>query len=1122
MKRAVIRLLTRKFVIIPISLLCLYSLTGFLIAPLVAGWYAPKFANDRMHCRLDIGKIRINPFLLTLDVTDFNLSSEAEPLAGFKRLFLDFEITRLGNRAATFREIRLENPAVHLTIHPDGSLNLDKVIPPATPDNPPPSDSNPLRLWIDNASITGGTVFFTDERPHQPAALNLQDIDVTATDMTTLPDRSGSYSISARTPAGETFDCQGKIALTPLNTDGKLSLNTLRLATLWPFMKDRLDLESVSGNLSLSTDYKLETGNAPLQFQCTHFHTELSDLSLKRPHAEKPFFVLNRLDVDQARFNLSEKQIEIGKIDIAAGALNLITDPDGRMNILQIAREDAGEKSAENAPVEPHGNPASSPWKINADSVQIQDIAFEFDDFSRASPVRIGVSSVGIQFGAKIQAGSPELQVSVSDFSSELKSARIQESGASQPVFQTNRLTVEGGALDLSSRTVTVSSIALHGGSADVRRDAKGEINWQHLFSPRKGEGAPPAAAAPKTSEPPCNFRIQTFQVDDFSSDLWDMKTVPGNPILNIRKVSCRLSDVDGKSPMGFEMGFSLKQGGNVLIHGKLNPETSDVDADLDLKTLSLTPLQPYIQPVAAVVLKSADASFSGKCHYGTTAAGPKIVYTGSADLNHLLIVEPGISKPLIGWKSLEIPHLKLTTQPDNLNIDKIRLVHPIGEVIIAEDHTLNLTKILKNRGSRKKSGTARKPISHKQEKPFPVRIGKVEIENGNMIFADLSLRPQFMTKIHDLKGWVSGLTSTGDASSQIQLNGIVDQYGMAKIIGKINLFNPGKSTDMSVIFKNVEMTSLTPYSGKFAGRRITSGKLSADLKYRIQDDKLLGDNQIIVDNLTLGQHVDSPDAVNLPLDLAVALLKDSSGRIDLGLPVSGDLNDPQFSYGQLIWKALTNLLTKIVTSPFRALGALFGSGDESQVTIAFDPGSSELLPPEKEKLQKLADTLKNRPQLKLGVTGHYNPDTDGAAIKKQTLNLTIAERSGASMKGKEDAAAVDFTAPKVQETLSKMFMEKAGQSAFEGVKQSIEKNTPNKAGIPQALAETLYNNLLDAEPVPPADKLAALAHDRADNIARELETVDGIPAIRLEIKPPDAKKSDPPSADFSLEAMAG
>jgi hypothetical protein len=274
------------------------------------------------------------------------------------------------------------------------------------------------------------------------------------------------------------------------------------------------------------------------------------------------------------------------------------------------------------------------------------------------------------------------------------------------------------------------------------------------------------------------------------------------------------------------------------------------------------------------------------------------------------------------------------------------------------------------------------------------------------------------------------------------------------------------------------------------------------------------------VDNLTLGEHVDSPDAVNLPLDLAIALLKDSSGRIDIGLPVSGDLNDPQFSYGHLIWKALVNLLTKIVTSPFKALGSMFGGEGEQLNMIVFDPGKAELLPPEKEKLVKMADMLKSRPQLKLGVQGRFSPDTDGAEIKAQSLRLAIDAISGSKSGEKEDFGALDFTAPNTRQALEKMFTEKFGATAFDALKQSIEQSTKNKADVPKALAESLSAKLLDSEPVP-AEKLSRLAENRGREIVKELETAGGIPSERLALKNPEPQTSGPPSAIFSLDALS-
>jgi hypothetical protein len=445
------------------------------------------------------------------------------------------------------------------------------------------------------------------------------------------------------------------------------------------------------------------------------------------------------------------------------------------------------------------------------------------------------------------------------------------------------------------------------------------------------------------------------------------------------------------------------------------------------------------------------------------------------------------------------------------LNIDEIQISKPTGEIIIAEDRTLNLSRMFKPLASQANNTPEPKRDSEKKPKDFPIRIAKIAVQKGDVMFADLSLQPQFMTRIADLKGKVSDLSSAGDSPSPIRLDGSVDQYGLARVNGKINMFHPALFTDLSLIFKNVEMTKLTPYSGKFAGRRITSGKLSLDLKYRIQNQKLVGDNQIIVDNLTLGEHINSPSAVNLPLDLAVALLTDARGRIDIGLPVSGDLNDPDFSYGHLLWKALVNSLTQIVTSPFRVLGSLFGGDSGQQDIVVFDPGKAELLPPEKEKLLHLADMLKNRPQLKLTVEGRFNPESDGTAIKTRIVRQSLASLTGT-------AGRLDFTDPQTQDAIEKLFTEKASTPAFDELKRSVADYTPNKADIYRLLSETLYKKLVEMEPVP-NEKLSGLAEDRGREIIQELEKVGGIPSDRLAVKNAEPQTSGPPSAFFSLEA---
>jgi len=318
-----------------------------------------------------------------------------------------------------------------------------------------------------------------------------------------------------------------------------------------------------------------------------------------------------------------------------------------------------------------------------------------------------------------------------------------------------------------------------------------------------------------------------------------------------------------------------------------------------------------------------------------------------------------------------------------------------------------------------------------------------------------------------------------------------------------------------------------SPYAMKFAGYRIAGGKISLDLQYKVHGRQLAGENQIVIDQLTLGERVDSPDALKLPLELAIALLKDSDGRIDLGLPVSGSLDDPQFSYGALIWKAIGTVLTKIVTAPFRAIGALLGVSGEKLEGIAFDAGSDRLLPPEREKLQQIAQLLAKRPQLKLSVPGHYSEAADGAAMRARAVRLEIARRAGVKLQAGEEPGPVDLDSRAVRSALRELYAARFGDAELERQKKAAEAAAAAPAsgtgtgkaaaaqeklpllqrvgkmvqGEPQvADASAFYGKLierLNREQPLPAGALAQLGTQRADVVLGALKS-SGIDPARV------------------------
>jgi hypothetical protein len=287
------------------------------------------------------------------------------------------------------------------------------------------------------------------------------------------------------------------------------------------------------------------------------------------------------------------------------------------------------------------------------------------------------------------------------------------------------------------------------------------------------------------------------------------------------------------------------------------------------------------------------------------------------------------------------------------------------------------------------------------------IAIDAIDIQDGSANYADLWIQPHFAVGIQTLNGSILGLSSNPRSRAKVELKGKVDRYAPVHIWGETNPLAATTYSDIKMNFKGVELTSVTPYSGRFAGYKIEKGKLSVDIDYKIENRQLTAAHKFVIDQLELGERVESPDAVKLPLKIAVALLKDRNGVIDVDLPVTGSLDDPQFKIGPLIWKAVVNLLVKVATAPFAMLGHLFGGGEQMNY-IDFNPGSAVLEPAEHDKLTALVKALKEKEKLELDVPVTFSPDLDGPGLAAAHLNMRLLalsqDQAGGNKRGKAQA----------------------------------------------------------------------------------------------------------------------
>lgn len=661
---------------------------------------------------------------------------------------------------------------------------------------------------------------------------------------------------------------------------------------------------------------------------------------------------------------------------------------------------------------------------------------------------------------------------------------------------------VRNTVIDLARQQVNIDSVQLKDGHINATRNANGRIDIANIWqSPSAQSKAQPAS---------WHYRLDKLDLSGINANFKDETVAPAAQIA-IQDIALNASDISDNwnDPVPFKASFKSKDGGSFEAEGKVAPGLPSADFDIKLAGLNITPAQPYLFAVAR--LKLTDGALSTAGHASYDAHG--FVYQGNFALSHLDIKEVDTGAAFLALKSLTSGSVKATS--GSLDVGELKLVGLDTRLIINKDKSVSFMRILR--------ASAHPAPARKAGKPFAFNIDRLRFERGEMDYADYSLAMPFGTRIHRLKGVITNLSSRPGAIAEVKLDGRVDDYGLARATGQLDLFNPTDSMDLKVIFRNIEMARLTPYSATFAGRKITSGKLDLDLEYKIHHRQLEGKNQIIMKQLTLGERVASPQAKDLPLDLAVSILQDSNGRIDLDLPMSGSLDDPKFSYGGIIWKAIENVIVKIVTAPFRALGALFGGGEKFE-SIVFEAGHAQLSPPEQEKLAHLAEALIKRPGLSLTVQGVY-AEEDKIALQDRTLRRAIVEKSGQRLEPNEDPGPLAMEEPKIKSALEKLYSDKFGSAELSAYKTAFRKVNPGKLeeGMAERFASSLtglfqkkrvlderqisgmkgadfytllFNRLRDQVPVSD-DSLKALGAARAGAIDAALKSA-GVPAERL------------------------
>lgn len=1147
-KALALRILKSKKSIVVAALIVVYTLTGFVLLPLLIGRFGPQMLAERLNSPVSLGQVRINPYNLKVELRDFRIDEPSgAPMIGFERLLVNLQISSLLRWALTFKELTLDAPALHLRIDPDGRLNLARMAGPPSDEAAPevPADEQgkrPPRLLLYNTTINEGRIELTDLRQAGPAKVSFHPLTIHLADISTLQGREGDYTLTATGGDGTALQWRGDVTLNPLRSSGTLACRHIPLETPWRFFRSMLDIAPPEGEMHLETRYVFDLGQAENVAHFSDLQVRLTDLGLRLEGAPLPFLQLPLTTLAVGGVDLVEHAVDALRLTIPGGSLNLIRDEAGVLNLQRIVRptDPAGRQSP---PTSAEAAPAA--WEITIAGIELSDLGLHIRDATTAPHRMLSVDGINLGFRAEAAAGATPMTLSVQDLGLDLHRIAMGFEGTQRPALEVERLAMSGGTLDLDGRKVSIERLGLTDGRVDAVLARDGAFNLARLFQDAPNEAASPPAPTREEAQDPWRMRVETLAVENFKARFSDEALQPGQPIVDLEAIALGLSAFDGRSPFPFEAALKVQQGGDLRVEGTFDPANITLDAKLAIDNLALAMVQPYLDRVADLTLQKGRLSTDGA--FSRNDKG-EMTYQGSVAIGDLAVIENRTRDTLVGWQQLRTPRLRLRIAPNDLSMNALHLTGLEGKLIIAEDGTVNVAQAFRPEPEGSASDAPASPDGAAPEKSaagngdpaFPVRIGRVVLDKGRLQFADLSLKPPFGTLIHDLGGVITDVASRADAPTQLDLKGTVDRYGTCTITGGISFFDPKAHTDVKVTFSNLEMANLTPYSGRFAGRRIDDGRLSLDLTYQIEKSRLTSHNAIVIDALVLGERMESPDAVNLPLDLAVALLRDANGIIQIGLPITGSLEDPEFRYGQVVRRALFNLLSRIVTSPFRALGGLLGGSEETLDRVLFEPGSDTIPPRELEKLDKLLTALAQRPRLQLVITGRYDVEFDGRVLKALQVRHALATAMGLKPSAYEDPGPVDFSNRRVQRRIAAMAIERHGKAFHDQVLTGTTAAAGEAAAAVAADAATSDDNgPEDADPAQQArllfdalvaretldrDLLRALGDRRAAAVHDLLTGSDRLPSERIATQPTvpleQTEADKPPGVTLGLESL--
>ncbi len=697
------------------------------------------------------------------------------------------------------------------------------------------------------------------------------------------------------------------------------------------------------------------------------------------------------------------------------------------------------------------------------------------DDFK----VSVATSKLQVQFHYALN--KPEhsgLRLLLSGIEATLQDLKVNQLAGNSPLLVLKQVNLTDGEIKWPEASVQLPKIQLRDGEAWATISPQGQLNFAQVIAER---------GSAKSEPSPWQVTNELLSVHGLNLHYRD-ESIGANSQVEIENIAMELKNLSTRAQQNAEASTSFSlQGGKFesIAKFQLNP-FANAEGTYKITQLPAKAAQSFVEAYARVDITEGELAAEGKI----TSAEEAIKIQGNAQLNNIKVQEKASGKTLLSWSTLKLNRIIADVEAKKINIGRMGFNEAFADFNIFSDGTHTLTRVLTT-----PAATAQESTTADTSSNFTYLIGRIDVENASGKFTDSSLPLPFSADIAHINGTISTLDSTSHSPANVKLEGQVSDYGEMVMTGEIFPLEPTQKTRMNLSFNNIDISELSPYAIKFAGREIAKGKMDLDLKYDINQDQMLGQNNVVLHEFVLGKKVAQPGAADLPLDLAVALLKDKDGIIRADLPVQGNINDPKFDYGKTLRKAIRKLITNVAAAPFRFLAGLVGVGKNKDLGyISFFAGRTDLSPAQTEKVNQIGEALIKRPDLQIDIPGVYSVSFDTHALQEQKFETRLREQLSQSQ---SDA---NIGSRKYISTLENLYTEAHLSPSLDALKNAAQATTGNEDNADQlSYARTIKEKLVAIEAVSQAD-LLQLANQRAQVVYGQLAKISGIKATQIKL----------------------